>query len=311
MKEPQKLSLEDIWNAYVEKRFGMGKVFFSRDRLAVIIGGGSLLFRHFMRLRTPYLIEEYRCGMVVKGSARGIINLHERVLERGMLVFVTPGTIIEPLEVGDDFRLIGTGIPAELFRLVHGDRLPPAFNGHIKDGQLPLSDEEKEFIEGLYETLWQMVHKPSVGKEAIRGMLSTITWHFNDLFMAGNEGTTKSRTAPQSLFDRFISLVNQHSVEHRKLSFYADKLCITKRYLGTAVRQASGITAKTWIDRAVATNAKVMLRHTSKQAAQIAADLNFPNPSFFCKFFKRIEGCTPEEYRMQDTPPKHPCSSTT
>ena len=63
------------------------------------------------------------------------------------------------------------------------------------------------------------------------------------------------------------------------------------------IRQASGITAKDWIDRAVITAAKVMLRYSNLQIAEIAERLHFPNPSFFCKYFKRLEGCTPQEYK--------------
>ncbi|MCD8296593.1 MAG: helix-turn-helix domain-containing protein, partial [Prevotella sp.] len=84
--------------------------------------------------------------------------------------------------------------------------------------------------------------------------------------------------------------------EH-SIGFYADKMCVTPRYLGVAVKNTSGVTAKEWIDRAVVTTAKVMLRHSNKQVTQISDELDFPNPSFFCKFFKRMTGITPQEYR--------------
>ena len=45
------------------------------------------------------------------------------------------------------------------------------------------------------------------------------------------------------------------------------------------------------------TNAKVMLRYSSRQVAEVAYVLNFPNVSFFCKFFKHATGQTPQEYR--------------
>lgn len=103
----------------------------------------------------------------------------------------------------------------------------------------------------------------------------------------------------KELFDTFIRLVNSHGKHERKLSFYADKMCITPRYLGISVKQASGITAKEWIDRAVMTHAKVMLKYSNKLVAEIAYELNFPSVSFFCKYFKLATGLTPQEYRMK------------
>lgn len=70
-------------------------------------------------------------------------------------------------------------------------------------------------------------------------------------------------------------------------------MCLTTRYLGTVVRQTSGITAKDWIDRALIIHAKTQLLHSGKSVARIAEELNFPNPAFFSKYFKRITGVTP------------------
>ena len=82
-----------------------------------------------------------------------------------------------------------------------------------------------------------------------------------------------------------------------RLAFYAEKLCITSRYLGTVILNESGVGAKEWIDRAVISTAKVLLRHSDKQTTQIADELNFPNASFFCKYFKRLTRLTPQQYR--------------
>jgi YesN/AraC family two-component response regulator len=77
-------------------------------------------------------------------------------------------------------------------------------------------------------------------------------------------------------------------------------MCLADRYLGTIIRQASGVTAKEWIDRALVTRIKVELKHSDKTIAQISDDLLFPNPSFFSKYFKRLTGMTPLEFKMQE-----------
>jgi AraC-like DNA-binding protein len=74
-------------------------------------------------------------------------------------------------------------------------------------------------------------------------------------------------------------------------------MCLTERYLSTIIRQTSSVTAKDWIDRALITRIKIELRHTDKPAAQIADEMHFANPSFFSKYFRRLTGMTPSDYK--------------
>ena len=80
-----------------------------------------------------------------------------------------------------------------------------------------------------------------------------------------------------------------------KDGFYCSRL---NCYLSTVIRQTSGTTAKDWIDRALITRIKIELHHTDKSSAQIAEEMHFANPSFFSKYFRRLTGMTPGEYKM-------------
>ena len=83
----------------------------------------------------------------------------------------------------------------------------------------------------------------------------------------------------------------------RNISFYAENLFLTPRYLSTLIKETSGKTVMEWVNEAVIQEAKLMLCHTDKLVYQIADELNFPNASFFCKFFHRMTGKTPNGYR--------------
>ncbi|MBQ1611142.1 MAG: AraC family transcriptional regulator [Muribaculaceae bacterium] len=107
-----------------------------------------------------------------------------------------------------------------------------------------------------------------------------------------------SRSREQTVLDRFLQLVNEHCSEEHQIGYYARRMCLTERYLSTVIRQASGTTAKDWIDRALVMRIKAELRHSSKSAATIADEMHFPNASFFSKYFKRLTGMTPVEYRL-------------
>ena len=102
-----------------------------------------------------------------------------------------------------------------------------------------------------------------------------------------------------SIVERFIELVRQHYREERQIGFYADKLCITPKYLSKLVKENTGRSAGEWIENHVILDARAMLQSSDMTIQQIAASLNFPNQSFFGKYFKRATGLSPKQYRNQ------------
>lgn len=105
--------------------------------------------------------------------------------------------------------------------------------------------------------------------------------------------TSRSRM----LFEQFIKLVSIHHTSHRNVTFYADKLCLTPKYLSKLIKNATGKSAPEWIDSFVILDAKNMLKYSNDTIKEIVYRLNFPNQSVFYKFFKARTGMTPSEYR--------------
>jgi AraC-like DNA-binding protein len=99
------------------------------------------------------------------------------------------------------------------------------------------------------------------------------------------------------ILDRFMNLVQENFREQRNVGFYADRLCLTPRYLSKIIRENSGVPAGEWIDNYVILEAKTLLKSTNMTVQQISDKLNFPSQSFFGKYFKRIVGVSPQEYR--------------
>ncbi len=272
---------------------------FFKGGLGVVINMSQIL-RPFIRdTPIPYLVNDYRIGYIKQGFLHGIINLQEYTITAGHAVFITPGTIVEPLNVSDDFLIVGMGVQSDLFHIAHSGKLPRLFNGKQKHGILAVNSQEEMLLDHLFRMLCEAVTAQDTITETTHHLMAAITSYYDTLFERPSTSAPANRTAANDLFDRFIQLVNGHCREQRRLAFYADKLCLTERYLGTVVRQTSGITAKEWIDRAVITTAKVMLRHGNRTTAEISDLLHFPTPSFFCKYFKRLTGCTPQEYRQK------------
>ena len=107
----------------------------------------------------------------------------------------------------------------------------------------------------------------------------------------------------EEYFFRFIDLLAKHYKSSRRIDFYAERLCLTPKYLTTLVRAATGKSAKKWIDDFIISDAMFLLRHSDMSVQQIATDLNFPSQSFFGKFFKDHTGYSPSNFRLDKKSP--------
>ena len=75
---------------------------------------------------------------------------------------------------------------------------------------------------------------------------------------------------------------------------------LTAKYMTTLVKKASGKPAIQWIEDYVILDAKTMLRSGRYSVQQVAEELNFPNQSFFGKYFKEAVGISPKKWIKQD-----------
>lgn len=262
-RQPQRLPLDTIYNILPKEEKYNNRALSYRDGMGVAVGINGFFFNYLGDLKTPYLLEDYRMGMVMRGELRGVINLREYTMHEGSIVFVTPGTIVEPLGASDDFLMDGMGMPADKFLLAHGGKLPELFCGQMKDGRRMLPHENRMMLDKMFCLLHDLMEHEDTAEGVTYSMVTTISHYVDQLF---NDSTAiPAASHSTDLFNRFLRLVNQYGQREHQLGFYADKLCITSRYLGTLVMSVSGVSAKEWIDRAIISAAKVQLRHSDRQ----------------------------------------------
>lgn len=262
-----------------------------------IVHGDPQVFQLIIQQKPPFIIDDYRMGIVVNGKAKVSINLVEKQFEAGMLIYVGPGSIISPIEYSDDLELFGMALFNSFPMPFAPGQIPSAFNGQVRDFQINGNEDDIKTVRSIIDTLWQVVHLPVYHQQTIGSLVAALLHFYDGLYQQHTDRLQHTQSREQTIFDRFIYLVNQHATQEHQIRFYADKMCLTERYLGTVIRQASGTTAKEWIDRSLLNHIKAALRHTDKSVAQIAEEMNFPNPSFFSKYFKRLTNMTPAEFR--------------
>lgn len=259
-------------------------------------------FPALMQLLTPslpYRVDDFRFIVFQEADMDVAANLRNYHITDNTLGFMGNGGIIQIDKVSKRLKMSGILFKEEYLRLALGGRLPTIFNGTQRNNYVHIENSERLMIENMIAMFRALVDQEDYSRDVASSMAATIINYVASLFERYGATQPVAQSRQQRVFEQFIDLVNTYCSRHHTLDFYADRLCITQRYLGTLVRQASGTTAKEWIDRAIINEAKVALKHSDVTVAQLADRLNFPNASFFCKYFKRMTGLTPTEYQKK------------
>ena len=270
---------------------------FISDELSVVYDS-SFVFRNALELNVPYIIEDVRMLVVMEGEADVRVNLMEQHIEKGMIVFMGCGSILQPIRVSDDMNVRGFMMQRGLAERVMSNQFASAYLAEDQTRCVVAERASVELLIDMHAVLWRLVKIEGYREEVVVPLLMAFSNYFVDLMEKEHQRATMSVTHSSRVFKLFISLVNKHSATQHSLSFYANELCLSAHHLGLVVKAESGVTAKEWIDRAIIMQAKMLLKGGDMQAAEVSGRLNFSNPSFFSKYFKRITGMTPQEYKQ-------------
>jgi AraC family transcriptional activator of pobA len=104
---------------------------------------------------------------------------------------------------------------------------------------------------------------------------------------------------PASPVARFQALIDDHYRQVHRVAGYARLLAVTPGHLNDLIKAATGQTASALIEARLLLEAKRLLAHSDAPAAEIAAHLGFPDPSYFGRFFRRHVGRSPGAFRAQ------------
>ncbi len=136
-------------------------------------------------------------------------------------------------------------------------------------------------------------------KEMMELMMQSMLYVFYDSIVPKLQLSKIEYTSAENLFNRFIRLAVLHTPVEREVRFYAEKLCVTPKYLSSVCKRMVGKTASSILDKMVAKHLKRALRSVDKSIKEIAFEAGFDNLSFFGKYVKRTLGVSPREFRQR------------
>lgn len=261
---------------------------------------GELLEKY----QKPHRIE-LGCFLIVNcGEVCLSINLMKYKISGKSIITILPRHILQVVSYSSDFRCEIIAFQPEF---VQEMELVRNFISHMTTIEqrpiLTLNAEEDSFIHELYNLLFRVHQRVQQEQGEVKGVVSSLLMSFFYGLCAmydkhGIEISVKYLPRQEEKTNRFRTLVFEHCNKERTVSYYADMLCITPKYLNTLVKEATGKSAWAFINEAVILEIKARLKSSNDTILQISESMNFPNPSFFSKYFRKNTGMTPTEYRV-------------
>ncbi len=174
------------------------------------------------------------------------------------------------------------------------------FDFFEKSGEQVVKLDSTQFDQ--FRSYFKLIHQKSKEKAPhtsaiIRSLIYIILHEIENAHQKYNPGNAQETDQNTHILTQFKSLLSEHFINQRKVSFYANQLHLTPKYFSTLIKEISGKTAGEWIKEMLLLEAKVRLKNQHQNIAQIAYELNFSDPSHFGKFFKKHVGVSPLEFR--------------
>lgn len=273
-------------------------------------------------------------ALMVQGSMCATVNMEYCKLDKGSLFVLGPNSIIDVDvdTVTDDMEayvlFVSTDFLRDLnFEIVVLNTMPLKLQR--REPSIRLTDDEMEMLVKYMELLDMNARHTNPGGDSVPATndehlkksisRSLLTATFYQLMSFGlkrnaaaraskaddDDETAETESArgkrPRSrrsiYMHEFIRLVRKYFRYERTVGFYADKLCISPKYLSLVVKESTHTSAARIIDEYVILEAKNLLRFSGKNVQQVAYELNFPNQSSFGKYFKHLTGMSPTEFQ--------------
>ena len=243
-------------------------------------------------------------NLCLSGTARIVYDMQEITVEKNNLLIMMPGHFMRAVSCSADFTYARTVISSALLDDIKAHLFSHDFDKFNSAPTCQLTDTQAERLLAIAKLLSAIAMHDATDLQLRRQMLLTqlaLGYEFVNYYRKEQDRQWReNRTA--ALYTRFCDLVVEHHREHRDVQFYAAQLGYTTRYFSKLFLKASkGISALEYIGQHVCNQAKRIMDTNPQQTVKTTAlQLGFPTTGNFCRYFKRVTGIYPQEYKKQD-----------
>ncbi len=237
---------------------------------------------------------------VKEGTARIEIDFKPFELEANQLLLLAPSCNVLCKEQSEDFKVSGFRFSMSIAEDITRHFEPGFFAFLTEYPVVTIDSHDTIYLQHMIAGVNHILEH-SKGEHRLQIAKNMIECFYLEHYDRNKERIAQRKvdsiSHQEELFMQFLTLMHQHAAKERDASFYADRLCISTRYLSAIVRNQSGKTVKDFLDERCIQEIKILLRTTSENLQSIAIHLHFPDQSFFSRYFKKHTGMTPKEFR--------------
>lgn len=260
--------------------------------------------RHSKRLYNVYavLLKDTDCGTMQYGR-----SLYD--YEKGTVLFAAPGQVMGAADDGNLHQPAGWALVfhPELLRGTPLARLMKDYTyfSYNANEALHLSEHERktftESIGRLCEELNYPIdkHSRSLIIDNLKLLLDQCVRFYDRQFITRENVNSDLLARFEALLDDYYKSRLPITEGIPTVQYCADKLCLSTNYFSDLVKKETGMSAIKHIQQKILDIAKERILDTSKSLSRISDEMGFQYPQHFTRWFKKMEGCTPNEYRMQ------------
>lgn len=258
--------------------------------------------RHGRRLYNLYavLLKDTECGTMSYGK-----SIYD--YEKGTVLFAAPGQV---MGAEDDGLLHQPAGWALVFHpeLLRGTPLAKMMKGYSyfsynANEALHLSEQERrtviECVEKIQTELQHPIdkHSKSLIVDNLKLLLDYCVRFYDRQFITRENANHDILSRFENLLDEYFNSDKLAQDVIPSVQYCADKLCLSANYLGDLLKRETGLSALKHIQQKMLDVAKERVFNTQKSISEISYELGFPYPQHFSRWFKKMAGCTPNEYR--------------
>lgn len=243
-------------------------------------------------------------GLCRNGEATFQINGNDQKLSKGSLFISLGGQVFKGTTVSDDFHITFVLMSRQFAQdcIVGLNYMWPYLLYVMKNPVMVMNEEEQSWLWDCYSLLYHRAHKKPgrYMREAIVALTRAFYFEICNLLDSRVvPDDHKKHNRAYEIFDKFIRILSQNYKQHRSVEWYSNEMFLTPKYLSEVVKLVSGRNASQWISTLVMIELKRLLQDSSYTIKKITNEMNFPNQSFLGKYFKKVEGLSPSEYRKR------------
>ena len=254
----------------------------------------------------PLRLDGLLIGIREKGQSKFTVNLKEFLTGPGDLILCAPGDLVQAKAIEGVHKaqtiLVSSNFLKETY--ISLNSFMPFFASQKEHPVFHLTDEEMTELKTFFMAIQKTVDSDDYFRiDITKRLLAAYLYKLGSILYRHRPELQAEAAKPlkreEILFKEFIRLVSEHHRKERRVDFYAEQLFLSPKHFSTVIKKVSGKTAGQWIDEYVILEAKTLLKYSVMSIQEVAYYMNFPNPSFFGKYFKQHTGMSPSEYKAQ------------